>query len=82
MKKSTDITVYYHIESFANKIGITSSFKIADFLIYRFEDESKVNYNNLETYRQDYYEILLDISEGCNFSVDNHIIQSQKTELL
>lgn len=83
MKNSTvaDVQVFSEIRMFAEQIGITHTHKSENFLIYSFEQEKQIDFNNTMSYRQDYYELMIDITEGCSFSIDNTIIPAQKIEL-
>jgi hypothetical protein len=73
--------VFHAIELFAKQVGISQPIKSDNFLVYDLQKEEKLNYNSLPAYRQGYYELMINISESCGFSVDNNLLPSTKNRV-
>src|SRR5688572_20690223 len=73
--------VFNAIEQFAKQVGISQSVKFDNFLVYNLQKEERLNYNSLPAYRQGYYELMINISESCSFSVDNNLLPSTKNRV-
>jgi hypothetical protein len=73
--------VFNAIEQFAKQVRISQPVKSDNFLVYNFQNEEKLTYNSLPAYRQGYYELMINISESCSFSVDNNLLPSTKNRI-
>jgi AraC-like DNA-binding protein len=73
--------VFNAIEQFAKQVRISQPVKVDNFLVYNFQKEEKLNYNSLPAYRQGYYELMINISESCSFSVDTNLLPSTKNRI-
>lgn len=64
------INTFREIDDYITTLGLNVKAKRSDFLVYNYEHANWEHYDRLSTYRQDYFEINLDISKGCNSLVD------------
>lgn len=62
---------YKNIDDYlwTSKLGVEK--KLSDFIVYNNEDVSHNALISQKSYRHHYFEISLDISEGCSFQIDN-----------
>jgi hypothetical protein len=65
IKEYKNIDNYLHI----SKLGVER--KLRDFVIYEYEDRSPTAIVSQNSYRHHYFELSLDINEGCSFQIDN-----------
>jgi len=75
------ITTYKNIDEYlrTSKLGVEK--KLDDFIIYNYQDVNTDAQLTQSSYRHYFYELTLDINEGCSFQVDNFNLPLQGNRL-
>lgn len=73
---------YKNIDDYllTSKLGVEK--KLSDFVVYSNEDISHNALISQKSYRHHYFEISLDINEGCSFQIDNFKFPLQGSRLM
>ena len=66
----SQIYKFREITDYIRALNFNIENKFSDFLIYHYEKINWDQINRLSKYRHEYFEITLDVTKGCDFSVD------------
>src|SRR5699024_8800416 len=71
-----EIHQFREIEDYVKTLSLNVENKFSNFLIYNYENINWDHYDRLSTYRQSYFEVTLDLTEGCNSLIDQFELPS------
>lgn len=66
----SQINTFREFDDYISTLELQVEPKRSDFLVYDYEHANWEHYDRLSTYRQNYFEINLEITKGCNSLVD------------
>ena len=72
---------FQHIDDFVERLQLGIRPKQSGFFILKYEHIPYECFENLEAYRQNYFEITLDVSQACSIRVDQFELPSQENRL-
>ncbi|MFC4874924.1 AraC family transcriptional regulator [Negadavirga shengliensis] len=72
---------FQHIDDFVQKLKLGIRPKQSGFFVLKYEQIPYECFEDLEAYRQNYFEITLDVSQACNIQVDRFELPSQENRL-
>ncbi|MAU70805.1 MAG: hypothetical protein CML04_01820 [Pseudozobellia sp.] len=73
---------FHEIDDYIGILNLRLKSKIPNFFIFDYERVDWEKYNVLSKYKHDYFEISLDITEGCDISVDQYELPSVKNRFV
>lgn len=76
-----DVLRFYDINEFVRKTDLGVVAGNSDFLVYSFDHVKHESFEHLSAYRQNYFEINIEVSKGCSFSVDQFNVPSEENRL-
>jgi AraC family transcriptional regulator, transcriptional activator of pobA len=62
---------FERIDDYLEAANINVEKKLPDFIVYKFEHLNNDTHANLNQYRNEFFEIALDITQGCSFTIDH-----------
>lgn len=77
----THVRRFNAIDEFIDTVQFDVPRKSPDFLVYDYQKISHDRFLALSTYRQNYFEINFEITEGCSVKVDQYELPSAKNRL-
>lgn len=72
---------FHTIDNFIDTVQFDVPRRSPDFLIFDYQNISHEGFSELTTYRQNYFEINFEITEGCSVKVDQYELRSAKNRL-
>lgn len=77
----SQILRFQEIDDYVRISNLNVESRFSDFLVYNFENANCADCDRLTSYRQSYFEINLDITEGCDSIVDQFKLPSISNRL-
>src|SRR5688500_6934343 len=78
--KTEAITKFEAIGDYIRRFGFDAS-QSPDFCVYRYSDVTAFSNFNIRGFRNNFFEISLDLSDGCQYFVDNFKCLSGKNKI-
>lgn len=79
--KISEIKYFGNISEYVERYGFAAATQNADFYALRYEEIQELSSIYINSFRNSFFEISLDLSEGCSYSVDNFKCASGKNRI-